>query len=404
MKVLQINAVYGYGSTGRTALELTTEIKKYGWESLTIFSHAQDGYADSKKICSNVHNKFNALVSRAIGTDSHNPFGVTRKVLKIIKKHNPDVVHLRNLHANYVNLPKLLKFLAKNDIATVVSLHDCWFYTGKCTHYITIGCDKWQKECGKCPQLKNDVPSWFFDRTAKQLKEKRDGFNSIPRLAVIGVSDWITNEAKKSLLKNAKIIKRIYNWIDINTFYPRNVDIREKYNLPKDKFLILFAGSDWKTGTSKFNDLINLSKKLSSSQQIVLIGKVSSDINLPKNVTTLGYINNTDELAEINSGCDVYVHVSRADTFGKVVAEALACGTPAIVYNNTALPELIGENCGYVVETGDVDAIKESIDKIQANGKSKYSQSCIEFVNINFNKEKLVKETADLYNFLINSK
>ena len=224
MKVLQINAVYGFGSTGRIVLEISECLNTEGIDNKVIACNNLQGCL---KICNSVENKIHALFARVFGLDSHYSYFSTRKILKVIRKYNPDIIHLHNLHSNYINLPKLLKHLAKNDIATVVTLHDCWFYTGKCTHYITVGCDKWQKECGNCPQLKNDIPSWFFDRTTKQLKEKREGFNSIPRLAVVGVSDWITNEAKKSLLKNAKIIKRIYNWIDTETFYPRNVDIRK---------------------------------------------------------------------------------------------------------------------------------------------------------------------------------
>ena len=55
-------------------------------------------------------------------------------------------------------------------------------------------------------------------------------FEAIDRLAVIGVSDWITNEAKSSFLSTAKIVQRIYNWIDLSEFYPKkNTEIRKKF-------------------------------------------------------------------------------------------------------------------------------------------------------------------------------
>lgn len=77
----------------------------------------------------------------------------------------------------------------------------------------------------------------FFDRTSKMWNDKKRLWLSIPNLAVVGVSDWITNEAKKSpMFKNAKIIRRIYNWIDLDVFKPANADdIREKYGLTDKK-------------------------------------------------------------------------------------------------------------------------------------------------------------------------
>ena len=203
MKVVQINAVYSSGSTGRTTKELSKALTKNGIENL-ILSTSDCLDENHVKIGRKADNKLHAFFARVFGYDCHYSYFSTRKIMKTLKEFKPDVVHLRNLHANYVNLPKLLKYLSKNDIATVVSLHDCWFFTGKCTHYTQQKCYRWQDGCGNCPQLKKDIPSLFFDKTAKQLKEKKEGFLSIPRLAVVGVSDWITSEAKKSFLKNAK--------------------------------------------------------------------------------------------------------------------------------------------------------------------------------------------------------
>lgn len=394
MKVVQINAVYTKGSTGRTAKELSDAFTNKGIENL-ILTTSDSLDKNHVKVGEKIENKFHALFARIFGYDNHYSYFSTRKIIKTLKEYKPDIVHLRNLHANYVNLPKLLKYLAKNDIATVISLHDCWFFTGKCTHYTAQKCYRWQDSCGKCPQLKKDIPSLFFDKTSKQLQEKKKGFLSIPRLAVVGVSDWITSEAKKSFLKDAKIIKRIYNWIDLNVFYPREVE-REK------EFTILCIGASWSENSSKFNDLLALANKLPSDMKILLAGNVAKETKLPSNVEKVGYISSTEELAKLYSKVDVYVHLSREDTFGKVIAEALACGTPAIVYNSTACPELIGDGCGYVVEAGDVCSIADKLKEIQLRGKQYYSNSCVNFVKANFEKQNLIDETLQLYNELFN--
>lgn len=401
MKVLQINAVYEYGSTGRIVKELDEFLVKSGYESYIAYAESKIHPVNGYKIGNKFDRKLHALYSRIFGKQAYASKRATKKLLKWIDCISPDIVHLHNLHGNYINFKLFCNYLAQRNIPTVITLHDCWFFTGGCSHYVMSSCDKWQKKCGKCPRLKQDIASWFIDKTNEVREDKKELFNNIDNLAVIGVSDWITNEVKKSFLKNAKFIKRIYNWIDLNVFYPRQTSAKEKYQLPQDKFLILFSSAGWNINSDKFSDILELSNKLSDNQQLVLLGNIRGNINLPQNITALGYVNSTDKLAEINSCCDVYVHVSRADTFGKVIAEALSCGTPAIVYNTTACPELIGLNCGYVVETGDVNQIKTYIDKIQVEGKEKYSRFCTDFVRKNFEKAMLCEQTMNIYKELI---
>ena len=313
----------------------------------------------------------------------------------------PDIVHLHNLHSNYINLHMLLKYLAQNDISTVITLHDCWFYTGKCTHYTIDGCYKWKTGCNKCLRLKKDIPSWFLDCTSKMWKDKNKLFNSISNLAVVGVSDWITNEAKRSFLKNASIIRRIYNWIDLDDFQPKASNIKRKYGIPEYKFVILSVSAGWDENSDRYKDAIKLSELIDNTMQIVLVGSGLNKEKLPENIIGIDYIDGKDELAKMYSAADVYVHLSREDTFGKVVAEAMACGTPAVVYNSTALPELVGKDNGFVVEYGNISKMYDVIVKISKTDKTRYSGQCIDFVRERFDKAKLLQETVKLYEDII---
>ena len=397
MKVLQINAVYGTGSTGRIVAEINDDLRRTGHSSIIATSQSTGASDETYIIGTKVGRKIHALLSRFSGKQAYFSTCATKQLIKWIEKEKPDIIHLHNLHANYINLGLLLNYIKKKNISTVITLHDCWFFTGKCTHYTEHGCYKWQEGCYDCSQLKKDNTSWFFDRTEKLWKEKKMWFKQLPNLAVIGVSDWITNEAKKSFLKDATIVKRIYNWIDLDIFYPIEDGTKDKYNLPKDKFLILCISAGWSESSTKYKDLIELSERLGAEERIVLIGNISESIKLPNNIIHLGYISDTNELAKVYSCVDAYVHLSHEDTFGKVIAEAMACGTPAIVYNATACPELIGENCGYVVEKGNIDGIIAAILKIKEKGKNSFSSSCVQFVNENFEKNKLIEETKEVY-------
>ena len=125
---------------------------------------------------------------------------------------------------------------------------------------------------------------------------------------------------------------------------------------------------------------------------------------LPSNIKVVGYLLSAEALAKLYSACDVYVHLSREDTFGKVIAEALACGTPAVVYGSTACPENLGLGCGYAVDVGDVISVCQGIQRIRQKTKEAYSKCCTEYARTNFAKEKLVEDALELYKRLIGSK
>jgi glycosyltransferase involved in cell wall biosynthesis len=399
MKILQINAVNSYGSTGRTTFEMAEYLKKNGYGSYVAYSVGTP-YENGHKIGTNLETKFHALGSRIIGKQGYFSWNGTKSLIRYIKEIKPDIVHLRNLHGNFINLNLLIEFLSNNDIATVITLHDCWFYTGKCTHYTVDGCFKWQSGCGNCPRLKKDNPSWFFDQTNKMYRDKKKWFESIPRLAVVGVSDWITNEAKKSFLATAHTITRIYNWVDLGIFNPRDTkELRARYNL-ENKFIILGVASGWSNskGLDKF---IKLSGMLEKNEQIVLVGRINPDIELPSNILVISRTESTTELAEYYSMADVFVNLSLQESFGKVTAEALACGTPIIVLNSTANPELVGDGCGYVIDNSEIADLIKLLKVIKANGKASYTNSCITYAKINFSKDDRILDYLKLYKKLI---
>lgn len=392
MRVLLVNAVCGYGSTGRICTDIADALIEQGHEVRILYGNGTSDYPKAVRVGSDFSVKLNALYARISGYTAHGAILETKRIIQEILAFRPDVVHLHNLHANYVHLKQLLAFLAEKDIPTVITLHDCWFFTGKCSHYHSIGCTKWQTGCGNCAKLKDDIPSFFFDNTQTMWQEKRDCFSKIRRLGVIGVSDWITNEAKKSFLTDAAIVRRIYNWIDLKNFAPQHTQ-----NPEKKAFTIFCASASWNKNTDRFRDLQSLAAQLDPTMELVVAGDVECPDQLPPNVICMGYLNNQELLASAYASADVYVHLSREDTFGKVIAEALACGTPAIVYDSTACPEIVTEGTGYVVPVGDIEAILNCCRMIRENGKEAYTRLCRESAENRFDKEKLITETLALY-------
>ena len=152
------------------------------------------------------------------------------------------------------------------------------------------------------------------------------------------------------------------------------------------------------------NQFIELSKVIDNDKVIVLIGKLPKEIKLPNNIIPINQTDDIYELVRYYNIADVFLQLSSEETFGKVVAEALACGTPVVTINSTANPELIGENCGYIANINNIYDVNRYIDIIRFNKKSFYSNSCRTFAIQNFNKEEKISEYIRLCKNLISYK
>lgn len=395
MKVLHINAVAGTGSTGRLCDEISRRLAEVGDEGYIAYSVGEPGTARIR-IGSRLDAKLHALGSRVTGMQGYFSSTATRRLIKKIAALQPDVVHLHNLHGNYINLGILLRYLYVENVPTVVTLHDCWFMTGKCTYYSRAECERWKDACGNCPLLRDDNPSWLFDRTKRMKRDKAGWLAAIPRLAIVGVSDWITEEAKESHLKSARVITRIYNWVDRDLFYPQMAsDTREGLGITADEAMVLAVAPSW-SERKGFGTLVELARS-NPDMRFVIVGIVSSTEDLPGNVLPFGPVSDPSQLRRLYSAADVFVSLSEAETFGLVTAEALACGTPVVVVNSTASPELVAEGCGVVVESGDIEGMTRAIRGLVTAGKSAFSEGTVASVKNRFDRNAQVDEYIRLY-------
>lgn len=396
MKIVQINADYNRGSIGRTTYEIHNYLINNNIDSYVFSSEVSDESNNVFLVGSKIDHKFHGLMSRLTGLEGYFSVFPTLKLVKKLSSINPHVVHLRNLHAHYINFPILFRYLVKNNIPTVITLHDLWLITGHCCYYNHVNCNKWKSECNSCPALKYDQISWFFDTSRKCYNDKKSLLTSIKKLAVVGNSKWTKSQAEKSFLRNSYIISHIYNWIDQSMFYFRDSSgLKEEMHL-NGKFIVLGVANGW-TFRKGLNIFVELAKRLPDIQ-FILVGNQEEIMTLPSNIMSVGTTNNVEDLCKYYSMADVFINPSTQETFGKVTAEALSCGTPVIVNDATANPELVGPGCGYVVTNNNVGEIVEKINIIKGKGKSCFSKECVDFVGQNFNKDSIIKQYIDLYN------
>lgn len=407
MKILQINATYGIGSTGRYTKLLHENIKKHGHQSYVVTTITDDSASGDPDIfipCGRISQKFNGLRARITGNQNNIAVRSTAEIIKFIKRVNPDIIQLGNIHANFVNLKALLEYAAKKDIAIVVVLHDCWFFTGKCTYFTDAGCMKWKTGCSSCPKIKKDIPSWFFDKTEKMLREKKDLFDRIKKLTVVGVSEGITEDAKKSYVFSGRNCTCIPNAIDDTIFYAEKSDSSADAKKNKTVVGVSAVWSEYK-GINDFLKLGQLCKaQLGDLVQIKLVGRFDNlDQSLKEKldlsgVQMLGSLD-ADSLAELYRSADVFISMSKGESFGCSISEAIMCGLPVISYRGYAEGDIVSRyRRGYVVEdTGNIKKVFEILKKILEDEKFSDTESCVADDYKPLNVDEYVEKFLKMY-------
>lgn len=395
MKVLQINAVYGQGSTGTIVKDIESLCYSEGIECHVASPdpnvlEAKKGYL----IGGTFDHKMHALLCRINGKQAYYSKQSTERLLTHMDSIHPDVVHLHNLHSNYIHLPILLSYLAQKDIATVITLHDCWFYTGGCFHYTLVDCNKWQKGCGMCPKKMQDTPAYFFDKSAEIFADRKKSLQSIRRLQVTGVSEWISNEARKSFLKG-KPIETIYNGIDLDVFRHTPSSLRQDLGLD-GKSVILGPASKWLAPINQ-DALKYISEELNESEVLLLYGAQDLTKTMPNHVQLYGYTKDRTELAALYSMSDVFVNCSREESLSLINLEAQACETPIVTYGVTGMKDTVNESDSYSVSDGDYVDLVNKMRQILRDNSPQRRTSCRNFVMEKFNIHDNYQKYIDCY-------
>ncbi|MCD7771861.1 MAG: glycosyltransferase [Oscillospiraceae bacterium] len=366
LRVVEINGGV-FGSTGKIMFSIAKAARESGMEvmcasPITSTNRNQDPEEEYYKIGSYNGRRLSVLLGTVTGYNGCFSYIATKKLLKEIAKFHPDIIHLHNLHNCYINLPMLFKFIKKNHIRTIWTLHDCWAFTGNCPHFTLAKCDKWQKGCYKCPQYKK-YPASIFDNSTKMWKLKKKWFTGVENMTIVTPSQWLANLVKKSILKEYPV-EIINNGIDLNIFKPTQSDIRRQLGIKPNKYLVLGVAFGWnyKKGLDVF---CSLPKMLGDNYQVVLVGTDEDvDLKLPSNIISIHRTESPLKLAELYSAADVMVNPSREDTFGMVNIESISCGTPVVMFSTGGCPECIDSKSGVVVPQDDIEKMVYWIKRI----------------------------------------
>lgn len=390
MKIAFINSVVDYGSTGKIVRDCANGAKEQGHEVLICYGrNLSQNTTDTFYFGSKIGMLWHYGMSRFLGRHAYHSSLKTRQLIKRLETFNPDVVHLHNLHGYYLNVPMLMAYLKhKPALKIVMTLHDCWWLSGSSAYYSYAGCKVWDKGCAQVNDaLQYPINQWGL-RQYENLNDKISMLTQLANLHLVTPSQWLYDECQKSYLQ-AFPTTVIYNGIDLTQFAPAQ---HQRGALQPIK--LLGVANIWEARKG-LEDFIQLSKKLDNTYALTLIGLSDQQIaTLPQNIHGIARTSNLEELVTHYQNSDLYLNLSYEETLGMTTVEALACGTPAIVYDQTAVPEVVDSKSGVIVKAGNLDRVYNEIISFDFDAHT--PQACVQRSQL-FEKQIMVKNYLDIY-------
>lgn len=312
-----------------------------------------------------------------------------------------DVIHIHWVNGGFLSLSDIEKLLnTKKKI--VWTLHDMWLFTGGC-HYAGA-CENFKTSCHHCPFLKNpsatDLSSRIWKRKALIFKNRN--------LNIITCSKWLADVASSSSLLRNSTIKAIPNPISLTQFAPKEqAGIRERLNIPLDKFVLLFGAANIQDKRKGFIYLIQALDELikmgvgKERVCLVVFGKAKGfdPLTLPFPVINLGSISSAEQMADIYAMADLFVLPSLEDNLPNTVMESMACGTPVVGFNIGGVPEMVEDGVsGAISQTISGTGLANAMSKlINCSTIAEYRHNARKGVEEKYNNALVSKKYCEVY-------
>lgn len=405
MRILQINCVYGKGSTGKITKDIHCALLEKGFESFVCYGRG--GLSNDKNVYL-ISNDFMSKIRRIVSSINGMPYRFTkwtnRKLEKEITVIQPDIVHLQCINGYFVDIYRLIEFLKKNNIPTVLTLHAEFMHTGGCGY--ALECNQWMEGCYKCSRLKSGLGVIGFDNVRKNYLKMQCAINGFQELTVVGVSNWIAERAQKSQIMSDCNIMTIHNGIDTaNVFYPRNTHrVRIKYKIPDGKKIVLSVVPNLSSDLKGGKLLLDLAREMVAENYLfVIVGAKEVVEKSLDNLLIIPYTESQNELAEIYTMADVFVMGSKMDNYPTVCIEANSCGTPVVGFDVGGVSETIFPDMGCVVPYGDVDMLKRKIGE-WVEKKNEISNNIKNAAIWRNSKERMIEDYLTIYRRILEKK
>ncbi|WP_319558025.1 glycosyltransferase family 4 protein [Thiomicrorhabdus sp.] len=405
MKVLHVSSSDIKGGAARAAYRLHEALLQSGVDSqMLVQSKASGDYcvigpaSKFEKGIGLLRPAVDAFPLRKYKNRSQTFFSISwlpfSTVVKKINEIKPDIVHLHWICGGLLPISDLEKIKAP----IFWTMHDMWPFTGGC-HY-TEGCEKFSRHCGTCPVLGSEKQK---DLSYKVFEKKDKSYRDIESMHILGVSQWLIEEAKKSHLFQGKKVSWLPNPINTRVFFPVRQSIaRELLCLPSDKKLVLFGAMGGDSDPRKgFDELASALNYLADDIELIIFGskEPKNRQEFRQNTHYLGHIYDDVTLKILYSAADVMVVPSLQEAFGQTATEAMACGTPVVAFNATGLIDIVDHKVnGYLARPYESEDLARGISWVLETERAKLSGQAIDKVENNFSYDVIARLCKELYN------
>jgi len=353
------------------------------WERLVIFLHLH---------CRRQH-LFEIDIANA-GTD----------ITRLKEFREADIIHLHWVNQGMLSLGDIRKILQSGK-PVVWTMHDLWPATAIC-HYAR-GCGNYKSACHHCQLLpggggRRDLSAAVWKRKQRMMQAGSVYF--------VACSNWLKDEAKRSVLLKGHKITSVPNPIDTRAFHPTDrSEARRALALPQDKRIILFVSqrvTDERKGVAFFieavSKLAQQHPEFSQQVGIAILGGHAEDIasQLALPVYPLGYVSNEQKILQVYNAADCFVLPSLEDNLPNTLMEAMACGVPCVGFKVGGIPEMIDHHKnGYVARYRDADDLERGIrwTLCEADYEA-LSQAAVSKVKRCYSQQSVALRYTEVYN------
>ncbi len=303
-----------------------------------------------------------------------------------------DIIHMHWVNDGFVNM----RHIAKINKPIVWTMRDMWPMTGGC-HY-AIDCDRYLSGCGHCKQLGSrsgfDLSRFVINRKKKYLS---------PKIKLIGISFWLSEQARKSDLFNGYDIKTIHNGINTEDFFQvERETARKSLGIETGKKIVL-CGSIYMGESHKGFDKYLQAVSYLDKDKVLLVFFGGIEQALIKETgfeyRVFGYLGDNISLRLLYSASDVFVAPSLMDAFGKTISESMACGTPAVCFDATGPKDIVDHKInGYKARPYSAEDLAAGIKWVlQTSDYQQLSANACKKVKENFSNTVIAQKYIELY-------
>lgn len=401
-KVVMINTVLS-GSHGRIMRDIRDAIQPDGWETTLAYGRGRPAQADEIRIDSKLDILAHVALTRTMDRHAKGSARATKQLIERIDAIQPDLIHLHNVHGYYLHAPILFDYLRKKSLPTVWTQHDCWAFTGHCSHFVRADCDRWQSGCHDCPLRAAYPTSWHTDASKANWHWKRASFASLPSLHIVAPSRWLGQMLSQSFLQD---IPRqvIENGIDLSLFSPGDPGdakaVRARYGVAQDQLFLLCVASPFDERKG-IGDILRIAQDQAGKATVLLVGLTEKQCKqLPPNVRGIPPTAGPEDLVALYRAADCLLNATREDTYPTVNMEAMACGTPVACYSVGGATEQLSGPGGIPVPVGNIAALTQAALSL-ARDKANLTDACHLHAQTSFDRQAALTAYRKLYQTIL---